>query len=134
MGIKVHHAIALWIADRVGKDHASLRMRTLLKQMRHLGAIENVVAQHQGHRVGANEVLSQHKGLGQAVGLGLNGVVERSAAQLAAVAQQILEEGRVVGRGNDEDFAEYPPASMCSTDSKSWACRRRASTACSPNG
>jgi hypothetical protein len=62
----------------------------------HLVAVEDVVAQHQGGGRVADEIGADDEGLGQAVRAGL---ARRSpgSAPTAAVAEQLLEAGRVLG-------------------------------------
>ncbi len=68
-------------------------------------AEEQVVAQHQGARLVGDELAVEQKGLGDARRLRLLDVFQ-AQAPLTAVAQQTLEQGRVMRRGNDEDFPD----------------------------
>ena len=67
-------------------------------------AVEDVVAQDQGHPIPADELAADQEGLGQPLGLGLNRVANRDA-QPAAVAQQPLETADVLRRRDQQDVA-----------------------------
>ena len=67
-------------------------------------AVEDVVAQRQGHTFAGHEVPADDERLRQPFGLGLRGVVQRDAP-LRAVAQEPLERRLVLGRGDDQDVA-----------------------------
>ena len=69
-----------------------------------VGAVEDVVAEHEGHAVVADEVGPDEEGLREAFRLRLNGVLDRHA-QLAAVTEQRLELVAVLGRRDDEHLA-----------------------------
>ena len=68
-------------------------------------AIEQVVAQHQAGRRTGQEVAGQNKGLGQALGLGLLNIGQ-GQADLFSRAQDILETGQILRRGDDADFPD----------------------------
>ena len=63
-------------------------------------AIEDIVAQDKADRARADKLLADDKGLGQAPGLGLNGVLDGDAP-LRAIAQQPLELAIVFRRRDD---------------------------------
>ena len=67
-------------------------------------AVEQIVAEHHGNAVVADEVLADYKRLGESLGLGLDGVGELQT-ELASVAEQTLELGRIVYGGDYEYFA-----------------------------
>ena len=69
------------------------------------GAVEDVVAEHEGDGVVADEVGADDERLRQAVGAGLHGVRDLDAP-LPAVAEQALELVGVLGRGDDEHLAD----------------------------
>ena len=87
MAVEFDHAVTLGVFDRVGEDRAprSAARRPARARLKTL-AVEDVVAQDQRRRRSADELAADDEGLGQALGLGLNGVADRDA-QPAAVAQ-----------------------------------------------
>jgi len=68
-------------------------------------AVENIVAQHQGRQIVPNEGFADDKGLRQAVGAGLHGVVQVEAPPFAG-AEQLLEARGVLRGGDDQDVAD----------------------------
>ena len=58
---------------------------------------EDVVARRHGHRTTANEIRTDQECLRQSVRRGLNGLIQ-SKAEPIAVAEQLLEAGRVLRR------------------------------------
>jgi hypothetical protein len=90
----------------VAEQHAAGReARRLAHQARQSGAVEDVVTQHQRHRVRAHELSTDNEGFGQAVGGCLLGVRE-AHAQLFTGAEQPCEQRQVLGRGNNQDFRD----------------------------
>ena len=93
------------VVDMVGKDAGAFGTPVrIAQQFMEVVPIKNVVAQHQCARVGADELLANQKGLCQPIGAGLHRVLQVHAPG-AAVAQQLLEAGRVLRRADDEHVA-----------------------------
>ena len=106
LGIEFGDAVALGVVHVVGKDAGALfALHGVAQQFVEVVAVEDVVAQHQGRGGVADKLLSNHKGLGQAVGAGLHGVLQVQAP-LAAVAQQLFKARRVLRGADDEDVAD----------------------------
>ena len=90
----------------IGKDRGAAFLAAGLCQiLAQRVAVENVVAQHQRAAVVSDEGLTDDEGLGQTVRRGLHRIAERDAPA-AAVAQQLLEAGRVLRGGDDQDVAD----------------------------
>ena len=68
-------------------------------------AVENVVAEDECRTLLADEVGPDDEGLGEAVGAGLDGVLQVDAP-LAAVAEQLLEAWGVLRGGDDQDVLD----------------------------
>lgn len=106
LGIEFGNAVALGVVHVVGEDAGALRAGAgVAQQFMEVVAVEDVVAQHKGRGGVADEVLANHKGLRQAVGAGLHGVLQVQAP-LAAVAQQLLKAWRVLRGADDQDVAD----------------------------
>ena len=101
--VKRNDAETLGVVDVVAKDGAAAIGSVgggIFQTLGEARAVEDVVAQDHGAAVVANELLAQDKRLGQAVGAGLDLVLQMQAV-LAAVTQQRLK-ARGVGRGGDD--------------------------------
>jgi len=106
IGIELHHAVALRVAHGVGEDGGPAAVAVAGGELGHqVVAVEEVVAQHQGGRRTLQEAGADQEGLGQACGAGLYGVVNGNAPG-TAVAEQALEQGLVVGGGDDQHLAD----------------------------
>ena len=103
LGVELHHAVALGVMDVIGKDRGAVgalsRAPELAVEAR---SVKDVVAQYQTHGALANEVLSQQKSLGQAIGARLNGVLDTDTP-LAAVPQKVGVSELVTGCGDDQN-------------------------------
>jgi hypothetical protein len=91
------HAVALGILHLIAEERAAAELGDLFLQ--HPGeavAVEDVVAEGEADVVGADELAADDERLGEAVGLGLLGVLD-AQADVVAVAQQPL--GRAADRG-----------------------------------
>ena len=66
--------------------------------------VEDIVAKHERGGIAADEIRADMIGLRQSLGLGLDGVGQRHAP-FAAIAQQRLESGGVMRRGDDQHIA-----------------------------
>ena len=62
----------------------------VLEKLRHVLAVEDIVAEDEGAGVAGDEALADEEGLGEAVGAGLLGVVDFEAPLLAG-AEQVAE-------------------------------------------
>ena len=69
------------------------------------GAVEDVVAEHQGGRVAGEELLAEQEGLRQALGSLLHDVRELHP-QFSAVAEEPDEGRLVLGGRDDQDLAQ----------------------------
>ena len=106
--VELHDAEALGVIHVVAEDRGAARLGVLdgARQVaRKAVAVENVVAQHQGARLAADELLADGEGLRQAVGARLLGVGEVHAVA-RAVPEQALEVGEVGRRGDDQDVPD----------------------------
>ena len=75
--VEFDNAEALRILDIVAENSRSvLLLRCLSEQMTEAVAVEQIVAEHHGNAVVADEVLADYKSLGESLGLGLDGVGE----------------------------------------------------------
>ena len=70
-----------------------------------LRAVKEVVAEHQRGLGAVEELLADEEGLRQSLGLRLLGVFEPQA-ELRSIAEELLESGQVVRRGDDEDVPD----------------------------
>lgn len=108
LAVELHDAEALGVVHVVAEDRGAARLGVLDGARQVAGqavAVEDVVAEHQGARLSADEVLADGEGLRQAVRRGLLRVGEVHAVA-RAVAQQALEVGQVGRRGDDQDVAD----------------------------
>ena len=67
--------------------------------------IEDVVPQDERDGTLADELTPNDECLSQALGLGLFGIAELDS-YLASIAQESLEQRQVMGRADDQDFAD----------------------------
>ena len=106
--IELHDAEALGVVHVVAEDRGAARLGVLDGARQVAGqavAVEDVVAQHQGARLSADEVLADGEGLRQAVRRGLLRVGEVHAVA-RAVPEQALEVGQVGRGGDDQDVPD----------------------------
>ena len=103
--VKFSHTISLRVVDVVAKDGGeivSLRIsHTFFQHSSEPASIENVVAEYKTHGILTDEFLSNDECLGKSVGRWLLSIL-KSHSQLAAVAEQPAESGKVVGSADDE--------------------------------
>ena len=106
--VELHDAEALGVVHVVAEDRGAARLGVLdgARQVaRKAVAVEDVVAQHQGARLSADELLADGEGLRQAVRRGLL-CVGQVHAVARAVPEQALEVGQVGRRGDDQDVPD----------------------------
>ena len=105
-GIKLHHPIALGVADGIGKNGAAIHTGSGgLELGNQLVTMEEVVAQHQGRRRAGKKVGADQEGLCEAIGAGLHGIGDRHPPG-AAITEQPLEGGLVVRGGDDQHLTD----------------------------
>ena len=108
LAVELNDAEALGVVHMVAEDRGAARLGVLdgARQVaRQSVAVEDVVAEHEGARLAADELLADGEGLRQAVGARLLGVGEVHAVA-RAVPEQALEVGQVRRRGDDEDVPD----------------------------
>lgn len=108
LAVELHDAEALGVVHVVAEDRGAARLGVLDGARQVAGqavAVEDVVAQHQGARLSADEVLADGEGLCQAVRRGLLRVGEVHAVA-RAVPEQALEVGQVGRGGDDQDVPD----------------------------
>ena len=108
LAVELHDAEALGVVHVVAEDRGPTGLGVLDGARQVAGqavAVEDVVAQHQGARLSADEVLADGEGLRQAVRRGLLRVGEVHAVA-RTVPEQALEVGQVGRRGDDQDVAD----------------------------
>ena len=108
LAVELHDAEALGVVHVVAEDRGAARLGVLDGARQVAGqavAVEDVVAQHQGARLSADEVLADGEGLRQAVRARLLRVGEVHAVA-RAVPEQALEVGQVGRRGDDQDVPD----------------------------
>lgn len=108
LAVELHDAEALGVIHVVAEDRGAARLGVLDGARQMAGqavAVEDVVAQHQGARLSADEVLADGEGLRQAVRRGLLRVGEVHAVA-RAVPEQALEVGQVGRGGDDQDVPD----------------------------
>ena len=89
------------VAEHAGAGTASDRVG---EQLGHTVAIEDVVAQHQGHAVVTDEVPPDDEGFGKPIGRRLHRVGDGDTARLAT-PQPLLEQRLIVRRRDDQHVA-----------------------------
>ena len=108
LAVELHDAEALGVVHVVAEDRCPTGLCVLDGARQVAGqavAVEDVVAQHQGARLSADEVLADGEGLRQAVRRGLLRVGEVHAVA-RAVPEQALEVGQVGRGGDDQDVPD----------------------------
>lgn len=108
LAVELHDAETLGVVNVVAEDRGAARLGVLdgARQVaRQSVAVEDVVAEHEGARLAADELLADGEGLRQAVGARLLGVGEVHAVA-GAVPEQALEVGEVGRRGDDQDVPD----------------------------
>ena len=104
-GIECQHPEPVRVLYGIGEHRRATVVRNrVLCLARQFAAEEHVVAEDQRHWVVADEVAADDEGMGEALGFVLDGVRERHPPP-RAVAEEFLEPGRVLGCGDDENFA-----------------------------
>ena len=104
--VELDHAETFRVADVIAEHgRADLAFGGIVQEFAELGPVEDVVAEHEGHTVGADELLADQKRLRETFGFRLDRV-GKVDAETRAVAEQTLETRLVLGRGDDEDVAD----------------------------
>ena len=107
VGGELDDAVALGIAYPVGEHRCPGRaVGSALEVLGQSVAVEDVVAERQGHPVSADEAPADDEGLGQALGFGLDGVFDPEP-EMPAVAEQPLE-GFLILRSRDDQNLRDP--------------------------
>ena len=107
--VEFHDAEALRIVDIVAEHRGALAVCRVLD--RRLQALfetvtgKNIVAEHHGDAVVADEIRADDERLRESVGRRLDGVGQ-AQTELFAVAEQLLKARRVLRCGNDEDIPD----------------------------
>lgn len=100
--VELDDAVALGVADVVGKDRRAVRLRgRALHHDSKVGPVEDIVAQDERTALAREEFLTDQERLRKAFRLGLHGVRDGDAP-LRAVAEQALEV-RIVRRRRDHE-------------------------------
>ncbi len=106
LGIEFDHAEAFPVAHVVAEHgRADLAVRCGPKKFAQLGAVEDVVAEHERHAVGSDELLADQERLREPLGFRLDGIAEVHA-EAGTVTKQTFEAGLVFRRGDDQNVAD----------------------------
>ena len=105
-GVELGNAVALGVMNMVGEDRcAGAALVGAAEDLVEVVAVEDVVTQHQGRVVVADEVGADDEGLGEAVRAGLDGVLQVDTP-FAAVAEKLLEARGILWGRDDQDVAD----------------------------
>ena len=105
-GVELGDAVALGVMHVIGEDGgAGAALVGTAEDLVEVVAVEDVVAQHEGRVVVADEVGADDEGLGETVRAGLDGVLQVDAP-FAAVAEQLFEARGVLRGGDDQDVLD----------------------------
>ena len=104
--VELDDAVALGVMHVVGEDGgAGAALVGTAEDLVEVVAVEDVVTQHEGRVVVADETGTDDEGLGKTIRAGLHRVLEVDTP-LAAVAEQLLEARGVLRGGDDQDVAD----------------------------
>jgi hypothetical protein len=104
--VELHDAVALGIAHAIGEDgRAALATCGVGEQCGQAVAVEDVVAEGEGHAVPAHEVASDQEGLGETFRPRLRRPRDADA-ELRPVSEKPAEPVLLVGRRDDEDLPD----------------------------
>ena len=107
--VKFHHAVAFGVVDAIAKDSGLAllfgRDHGIAEHGAPSAAVEDVVAQNEAGAIVADKLLADDECLCQSVGRRLFGIGELHAV-VRSIAQQTLESGQVLRRGDDENLAD----------------------------
>ena len=107
--VKLNDSEALGVVDVVAEYGGAFVLFRILgggaENFPEAVAIEDVVTQHHGASIVADEFFAQQECLGQAIGGRLH-LVAKMHTKLAAVAQQVLKAGSILRGGDDEDVPD----------------------------
>ena len=89
----------------IGEDHGAvvlfMRLHLLLELFHLTAQVKDVISEDERHRIFPDKVSANQKGLRDTLGFGLNGILKGDAETLA-IAQQSLDVGRVLWRGDHQ--------------------------------
>jgi len=106
VGCELDDAISAGLGDMVAEDGGAIHAGvSVLHGFGEMLAVENVVTEDEGGGSVADEFGADVVGLGEALGAGLLGVLERDS-ELRTVAEEALEEGQILGGGNQQNLAD----------------------------
>src|SRR6266404_9387511 len=106
MRIEFDDAVALGIVNRISKNAGSFGLeRSCAQFLDQVVSVENVIAEHERATAGPDEIFTDQKCLGNTFGLRLRCVVEMDAVP-GAIAEQVLEAGQILGRGDEKNFSD----------------------------
>src|SRR5450759_1767328 len=104
-GIELDDAVRGWLRDPVGEHGAAVDLIEPRQGRAQPRAVEDVVAEHECRRVGADEARADDERLGEPVRFRLGGVADRDA-ELRPVTEQALELLGVVRRRDHQHVAD----------------------------
>ena len=102
--VKGYNAIPLWVRYFVSKDHTTIWVGAGTQRIIERCAVEDVIAQDERHLVVTNKFLTNDKCLRQAIGAGLNGILQIDTP-LRTITKQALEACLISWGRDDEDVA-----------------------------
>ena len=104
--VELHHPVGLRLVDLVGEDRRPvLAVGGVLQQPAHPGAEEDIVAQHQGGALVADEVLADQERLRQPFGLRLNRILDPEP-EVRTILKQPAVVVDVLRRRDDQDVPD----------------------------
>ena len=104
--VKFDNAVALGVADVVSENGGTFVLRGgMLHGFCEVGAVEDVITEHEGATFACDEIFANQERLREAVRARLDGVTDGNA-ELAAVAEERGEKMRILRRRDDEDVID----------------------------
>ncbi len=105
VAVEFHHAVAFGVIHRISKHRrASPPIGSAREQLGQAVTVEDVITQHQRHRIAADELAAHDEGVGEAARFVL-ARIGKAQSEVGAIAQQPLEQRLVFGRRDDQDVA-----------------------------
>jgi hypothetical protein len=105
VGTELHDAVRRGVGHPVGEHPAAGDRAVGREGPPEPGAVEDVVAEHEGDGLVADEVRADDEGLGQPLGARLDGVLEGDA-QVGAVTEEVPELRLVLRSRDHQDLAD----------------------------